>query len=796
LKVKDELAGKKVKCPQCGQVVVAPAVVTSGKTPPGISTSGTVAVAPGDEAKTLPPRRPDPLTSALTLPPGEPSSADAGGDNARFETAGDLPGSRAEDPQVEWTSFLAPARGAGELGWLGPYRVLEVLGAGGMGVVYRAEDPHLQRPVALKALLPALVPSPTARQRFLREARAAAAIKHNHIVTIYQVGEDRGVPFLAMEFLEGEPLDKRLMREGSLAVAEVLRIGREIAEGLAAAHDRGLIHRDIKPANVWLEGAGAWVKILDFGLARAARDDQHLTQQGAVVGTPAYMAPEQAGGQAVDRRSDLFSLGCVLYRLSTGELPFKGSDTMATLMALATVTPPSPQKINPRVPQRLADLVMALLAKNPEERPASAQAVVDTLRAIEQAQGQAPLVPAPAPKRMLATRPGKTPWVRSRLWLAVAAGLLAAVAIGTFLLLNRGNVPVVQEEAKEEGTKKKAKKDQTPPDPKAQPGGPCAADALRRDDIPAEKLAWAGAGNPANAPRELVAVLKDPYMAGDFSPDGKTLALGTREGQVKLRDVATRKEQTLAGKHRFNIFSLRFAPDGKRVGTSSADGTVKLWDVATAKEERTVASMGFNNFPRIGFSPDGQTLAVGGVPSNPNDGEKLQLYSVTGAVPAVTLAEPCRAELLVFSPAGNRLITASPVKVWDTAAGKEHRTLANLGSPKGLDVSRDGNTLACRYAAVFDVQLHDAETGEPGKILREETEIFQAVFSPDGKKVAVVSRGHIRVWESATAKVEQTINIARAPLGDKRVIFSPEGRHLVTFNSDGTVCIFRLRGVP
>src|SRR5262249_29089717 len=181
----------------------------------------------------------------------------------------------------ELCHLLAPPRAPGELGRLGPYRVLEVLGVGGMGVVFRAEDPELARPVALKAMLPAAAARDSSRQRFLREARAAAAIKHDHIVAVYQVGEDRGVPFLAMEFLEGEPLDVRLAREGTLPAAEVLRLGREIALGLAAAHKRGLIHRDIKPANIWLEAETGRAKILDFGLARAAGGEEaQLTQPG------------------------------------------------------------------------------------------------------------------------------------------------------------------------------------------------------------------------------------------------------------------------------------------------------------------------------------------------------------------------------------------------------------------------------------------------------------------------------------------------------------------------------------
>src|SRR5262249_35269072 len=152
--------------------------------------------------------------------------------------------------------------------------------------------------------------------------------------------------FMAMQFLDGESLDTRLKRERRLPVAEILRIGREAAEGLAAAHDRGLIHRDIKPPNLWLEGEKRRVKILDFGVARAAGDEAHLTQTGAIIGTPAYMAPEQAGARPVDHRSDLFSLGCVLYRMATGEMPFKGSDAISIIAALALEDPRAPASLN------------------------------------------------------------------------------------------------------------------------------------------------------------------------------------------------------------------------------------------------------------------------------------------------------------------------------------------------------------------------------------------------------------------------------------------------------------------
>ncbi|HEV3257456.1 MAG TPA: protein kinase, partial [Gemmataceae bacterium] len=188
-------------------------------------------------------------------------------------------GAASAEAAADYLSFLAPPQGPDELGRLGSYRVLKVLGSGGMGVVFQAEDIHLKRRVALKVLKFRAASSPRAKERFLREAQAAAAIEHDHIVTIHQVGEDRGVPFLAMQWLKGLSLEDRLKQGGLLKAAQVVRLGRQIALGLAAAHEQGLIHRDIKPANLWLTPEeGGRIKILDFGLARALADDVHLTQ--------------------------------------------------------------------------------------------------------------------------------------------------------------------------------------------------------------------------------------------------------------------------------------------------------------------------------------------------------------------------------------------------------------------------------------------------------------------------------------------------------------------------------------
>jgi serine/threonine protein kinase len=358
LKVKDELAGKKAKCPSCGQSVPVPA---------------TAPVVPGQS-------RPQPEGAG-----NEPGARRPGGPLVPTYSSSDSEGLTEVPGTVPHheCDFLAPARGPNEIGWLGPYRVLEVLGSGGMGVVFKAEDPALKRIIVLKAMKPALAASASAGKRFLLEAQATAKIKHDNIVIIYQVGEDHGVPFIAMELLEGESLHDRVSREGKLPTAEVLRIGKEIARGLAAAHKHDLMHRDIKPANIWLEAETRRVKILDFGLARAGRQQSTLTQPGAILGTPAYMAPEQAGDGTIDHRCDLFSLGCVLYELCTGNRAFQGQDAISTLMAVATVYPPAPRLLSKQVPTGLSDLVMKLLEKKPADRPQTAQAVVDILTELE-----------------------------------------------------------------------------------------------------------------------------------------------------------------------------------------------------------------------------------------------------------------------------------------------------------------------------------------------------------------------------------------------------------------------------
>lgn len=272
------------------------------------------------------------------------------------------------------------------------YRVLATIGRGAMGQVYLAEDATLDRRVAIKVMHPSRAIDPASRQRFIRESRATAAIEHPHVVTIHQVGEHRqdgeqvGLPFIVMQCLHGDTLGTYRAKLGHVPLAETLRIGREIAEGLAAAHRRGLVHRDVKPENVLLEGPTREVKIIDFGLVRDVGDatpTAHVTVDGAVVGTPAYMAPERIGDRAVDARADVFGLGVMLYELLADRLPFSGTSMMAMLASIAHGSPTPLLTVAPRVPEDVANLVMRMIAHDPADRPATAREVADAIAVIE-----------------------------------------------------------------------------------------------------------------------------------------------------------------------------------------------------------------------------------------------------------------------------------------------------------------------------------------------------------------------------------------------------------------------------
>jgi serine/threonine protein kinase len=344
-------------------------------------------------------------------------SAKRGGDDhwLREVFTGPDDGSRSNGPATPapalppaWMELIdGPSLGK-STGWIGPYRIDRRIGRGGMGVVFQAYDSALRRVVAVKFLSPRLAVSPLARLRFAREAQAAAAINHPNVVTIHAISEHEGLPYLVMEFVAGITLADRLKREGVLDRKSVLRIGIQIARGLAAAHAQGLIHRDVKPANILLESGLDRVKITDFGLACVMAEPWRLTASGALLGTPPYMSPEQANSAALDHRSDLFSLGSVLYHLCTGEPPFPGPTIKTVLTGVRAREPRPIRDLNPEIPPVLEDHIRRLMAKDPADRFSSATELVRVLfDQLAEIQGKRPdrsaddpdeEIPEPAPR--------------------------------------------------------------------------------------------------------------------------------------------------------------------------------------------------------------------------------------------------------------------------------------------------------------------------------------------------------------------------------------------------------------
>ncbi len=330
------------------------------------------------------------------------------------------------------------------LGRLGAYEVTGVIGVGGMGVVLKAIDPSLDRVVAVKVMSPKLANNENARKRFAREAKAAAAVLHPNVIPIHSVSSGATLPYLVMSYIRGGSLQKRIEQDGSLPLVEVLRIGSQIAAGLAAAHEQGLIHRDIKPENILLEENVERVTITDFGLARSV-DDNTVTQMGTIAGTPQYMSPEQARGEQLDHKSDLFSLGSVLYVLSTGRPPYMADSSYGVMRKIIDDSPKSIQEINPAMPEWFARIVHKLMAKDKADRFQTASEVHRLLEAclshVQQPNGYAlPAIPnLPLP-------PVNTKTKGIPLMIKFAAGMVTMAILVTIVLpvlKKQGSTPAV-----------------------------------------------------------------------------------------------------------------------------------------------------------------------------------------------------------------------------------------------------------------------------------------------------------------------------------------------------------------
>ncbi len=329
--------------------------------------------------------------------------------------------------------FLQRASHPELLGRLGRYEIERVIGQGGMGVVLKGFDTELHRVVAIKVLAPHLAHRASARRRFSREAQAAAAVVHPHVIPIFDVESETDLPYLVMQYVAGHSLQSRVDERGPLPVEEALRIAQQTAAGLAAAHGQGLVHRDVKPANILLEESVDRVLLSDFGLARAV-DDASLTRTGVITGTPFYMSPEQARGGAIDTRSDLFSLGSVLYFMLTGHSPFRTRGAMAVLNRICVENPRPIQEINPLVPWEVSELVERLLAKLPADRVQTAQQVEETLAMLltQLQSGSLTLRLRPQRRRLRLSQSGR--WMA----LSMAALVVCMFLIGAYLLSRPG----------------------------------------------------------------------------------------------------------------------------------------------------------------------------------------------------------------------------------------------------------------------------------------------------------------------------------------------------------------------
>ena len=636
-------------------------------------------------------------------------------------------------PGDSGTSFLLPPSDPAYLGRLAHFDVMRVLGRGGMGIVLEAFDSRLQRNVALKVLDPELAHDETARLRFCREARAAASIAHENVVAVHQVehAADDGLPYLVMQLIAGETLQQRLLRQERLPLAEIVRIGLQVAQGLAAAHAQGLTHRDIKPGNILLEPPRDRVKLTDFGLARIA-DDVKITRTGFVTGTPLYMAPEQARSEAGDARSDLFSLGVILYEMCAGRPPFQGDSALAIMKQITEARHRPLSEVNPEVPDWLAELVDKLLAKKPADRYQSAADVAEVLEyAWTRLRSSSDELPAVYQQERKVRRK------RNKAILAGVAGVFLLVGLVAGVLVPwRSLLPG------------KARSD----------GEPLAVLAANSG------TAWSVA----------------------FDPKSDVVAMAVEDGTVRLWDWRKKSIQETLEAHRGLVWVATFFRDGELLATAGDDGQLKIWSRAQHEPlkvfEHSIAVRG------VAISTEGKIFAGDRKGS-------LNVWSLDSSEPLASAQQPGAIYVLAISPDGQTLATAGTDKVirlFNANTLTQRLVLAGHAGPVyGLSYAADGKRLA---SAGWDdtIRLWDADTGELLKSWNGQGgDIWSIVFSPTAPKLATAnSDGSVRLWDADKGKLLATF------LGHGTVVhtvsFNHDGTLLGSGGRDGAVKIWKV----
>jgi serine/threonine protein kinase len=599
--------------------------------------------------------------------------------------------------------------------------------------------------VAIKVLMPQLAASGTARQRFIREARAAAAVTHERVIAIYAVQEEGLCPYLVMQFVAGLSLEERVKQSGALELAEILRIGMQTAEGLAAAHKQGLVHRDIKPANILLENGIQRVKITDFGLARAA-DDASLTQSGYVAGTPLFMSPEQAEGKPVDPRSDLFSLGSVLYTLCTGQPPFRASGALAVLRRVMDDTSRPIRDINNAIPPRLADLIARLHAKKPADRFQTAQEVADLLggyltelqrhRSIDEERPDTDFNPLPgcpshASKTLVAQSAARKQVLQRRVPLALAAGaclLVVGVVVAWVLLGNPGNKTNLDGNQPIQRTRKEG----DPPTP------PQVVPVFSPDPV-----LWIP--RPEGWPNRAL-----------FIPRSHTALFSNSFLGCIVWDLKTNQALRTFNKHGrgIHVWGLAVSADGKQALSGDEKGKIFLWNVATGQQVRAFA----NPTPGVGhlaFMGDRQRFV------SLDDAGNVRIWDLVSGDSKVSLNVPVHEGDYyfpkAFSAEANRLLIGQgdgSLLLWDVETGEQLRRWKGHNAPvTTVSFSRD----TCRALSgdrESVLRLWDLKTEkEVAALAGHAGPVRSAVFTPDGRRA--LSGGAdktVRLWDLADRK--------------------------------------------